>query len=154
MEKQELPKPNFSHLLNSDTLGRPNDNSEYLWKKPKSSQEQDPGSRGRSGALWRRKVLTVITISLPLSVCLAGRPLLLLLHGSHWSNPAEVGARCGYRFVAEISITARTMVQIKGEKCSVWALLKKQYWIFTQDFLLNRWLNMIWERFTVSYSLN
>lgn len=60
--------------------------------------------------------MTVVAISLPLSVCLLGRPLPCFLHESHLSNPAKVGTRCRYRIVDEISAAVITMVQIKGEK--------------------------------------
>lgn len=120
-EKQELPKPIFSYLLNGKTLRRPNYNLEYLRKKKKKSSTRARTCLLRQiknslfCTLWRRKALTVLTISLPLSMCLLGRPLLPILHGSCWSNTAEVAARCGYRLVAEISVSVMTMAQIKGE---------------------------------------
>lgn len=62
----------------------------------------------------KRKVLTVVTISLPLSECVLGRPLPPFLYESHLPNPAEVGTRCRHRVVDEISIAVITIIE--GEK--------------------------------------
>lgn len=128
MKNQDLLKPNFSQLLSCKTLRRLNYNFECLcWgKKYSSSTRPSLPSQIKNSLpcrkefpegifLWKKEVLTIVTISLPLSMSLLGRSLPLFQYELHLSNPAEVGTRCGYRIVDEISIAVITMVQIKGE---------------------------------------
>lgn len=119
MKNQDLFKPNFSQFLSCKTLKRLNDNFECLCWGKKYSLRTRPSLPSQikihcPAALWKKKVLTIVTISLP-RVSLLDRSLPPFQYESHLSNPDEVGTRCGYRIVDEISIAVITMAQLKGE---------------------------------------